>query len=208
VMSIKPSKIFQCPLCNERAVTVIHQKDSDHAIVKCASCGINMDVRWYRAYDNVDAYSEFCDVIMKDTIEKYLKDGFETCITETNSDSLIKLNKDHLAKIVSFINYKSGVGKITLAVKISAALAQHYNKKVLLVDSDPQTNATFYLMEEEKWKNLADNNRTIKELFDAALHDQLQDFDLRNIIVDNGLQIHQYTNNLHLIPSHLDLHEN
>jgi len=135
VMPKKSFKIFQCPICNEQAVIVNHEKDSDYAIVKCASCGTSMNVRWYRSYDNVDTYSEFYDTIMEGRLY-------------TNAP-LTKLNKDHFAKIVSFINYKGGVGKTTLAVEISAVLAQHYNKKVLLIDSDPQTNATFYLM--ERW---------------------------------------------------------
>ncbi|MEM2175508.1 MAG: AAA family ATPase [Candidatus Micrarchaeia archaeon] len=173
VMPKKSFKIFQCPICNEQAVIVNHEKDSDYAIVKCASCGISMNVRWYRSYDNVDAYSEFYDAIMegrlytkpptsvtneslernispqKDITEQHLKNEIETYTTSISNALLTKLNKDHFAKIVSFINYKGGVGKTTLAVEISAVLAQHYNKKVLLIDSDPQTNATFYLM--ERW---------------------------------------------------------
>jgi len=109
-----------------------------------------------------------------------------------------------MAKVVSFVNYKGGVGKTTLAVEISAALAYHYNKRILLIDADPQTNATFYLMDEKTWENYAKNKKTMKELFDAALNDQ--SFDIRNIIVSSGLEIHLRTRNLHIIPSHLDLH--
>ncbi len=46
-----------------------------------------------------------------------------------------------MAKIISFINQKGGVGKTTSAVSISAALSiKKYN--VLLVDLDPQCNAS------------------------------------------------------------------
>ena len=46
------------------------------------------------------------------------------------------------AKIVSFSNQKGGVGKTTSCVNIAAQIANKANKKVLLVDMDPQGNAT------------------------------------------------------------------
>ena len=45
-------------------------------------------------------------------------------------------------KIVSFSNQKGGVGKTTSCVNIAAQIANKANKKVILVDMDPQGNAT------------------------------------------------------------------
>ena len=49
-----------------------------------------------------------------------------------------------MAKVISFINYKGGVGKTTTTFHVGCGLAMFEpNKKVLLIDADPQTNLTF-----------------------------------------------------------------
>lgn len=47
-----------------------------------------------------------------------------------------------MGKIVSFSNQKGGVGKTTSCVNISAQIANKANKRVLMIDMDPQGNAT------------------------------------------------------------------
>ncbi|HIF9162573.1 TPA: ParA family protein, partial [Photobacterium damselae] len=46
------------------------------------------------------------------------------------------------APVVSFINMKGGVGKTTLCISVADYLANTLGKSVLVIDIDPQFNAT------------------------------------------------------------------
>ncbi len=105
-----------------------------------------------------------------------------------------------MGRVVSFINYKGGVGKTTLAVEISASLAHHHGRRVLLMDLDPQTNATFYLMEEEDWDKWQAQKGSLKNVFEAAMAGE--SFDIRQAIKSPAIERIQ---RLHLLPSHLEL---
>jgi len=61
------------------------------------------------------------------------------------------------ARRISIFNHKGGVGKTTLTLNIAGALAE-LNKRVLLVDSDPQCNLTSYLVEEPVLDDLLDRS--------------------------------------------------
>ncbi|WP_431027808.1 ParA family protein [Lysinibacillus sp. LZ02] len=82
-------------------------------------------------------------------------------------------------KTLTFFNNKGGVGKTTLTVNLASYLQTNYNKKVLVLDADPQANSTQLVIHPEKWNELypeafgtnnhTTENKTIKSLFQPLL---------------------------------------
>lgn len=54
-----------------------------------------------------------------------------------------------MGKVISFINLKGGVGKTTTTVALAEFLTYEFNKKVLVIDLDPQTNTTILLINQD-----------------------------------------------------------
>lgn len=111
-------------------------------------------------------------------------------------------------EIVSFINYKGGVGKTTLTSNIAAELA-YKGARVLLVDLDPQANLTFSFINVDEWEELNEDSRTIKHWYDEFLNGD-RDVSLRNLIisptnVNEQLEILEAKGHVDLISSHLEL---
>lgn len=74
-----------------------------------------------------------------------------------------------MAKKVSLINMKGGVGKSTLTVNLAWHFAayQHWLRKVLVVDLDPQFNASQYLLGVSQYEEiLKKGNPTVWEIFE------------------------------------------
>lgn len=83
-------------------------------------------------------------------------------------------------KVIALINFKGGVGKTANTVNLAACLAQPpHNKKVLIVDLDPQCNASLWLLEKNHWKeHTAGLRNSVFQIFqDHLMGTHLFDFD-------------------------------
>jgi chromosome partitioning protein len=69
-----------------------------------------------------------------------------------------------MATTIALLNMKGGVGKTTLAVNLAWHLHQNEQKNVLLVDLDPQFNATQYVMDYQTFQNHRKDAGTIADL--------------------------------------------
>ena len=90
-----------------------------------------------------------------------------------------------MATVIAFINLKGGVAKTTTTVAVAQMLVAEFRKRVLVIDLDPQTNATAILIGDDRWRQLNDQGQTIAQLFRDALNGEKKTFDITKAIQKN-----------------------
>ena len=70
-----------------------------------------------------------------------------------------------MAKRVSVINFKGGVGKTTLAFNLAAGLARYHDARVLVVDVDHQSSLSIVCMGTDAWGDAAESGNTVDNVF-------------------------------------------
>ena len=70
-----------------------------------------------------------------------------------------------MAKKVSIINFKGGVGKTTLAFHLATGLVRYHEAKVLLIDVDHQSTLSIMCLLGDKWDKKSNAHETINPVF-------------------------------------------
>lgn len=90
---------------------------------------------------------------------------------------------------ICFFNNKGGVGKTTLACNVGAYLAEHHNLRVLLVDADPQCNATQLILDEATTEELYPVGTATKSLPYDTLRDVLSPLNAGEATISGDIRI-------------------
>ena len=109
-----------------------------------------------------------------------------------------------MAHVFSTINLKGGVGKTTTTVAMAEFMSGAMGKRVLVIDLDPQTNATVMMIGEDRWRQLNDKEHTIARLFKDALDPDNKRFDF-DATLQKGVSNVKEACTIDLLPSSLDL---
>jgi chromosome partitioning protein len=115
-----------------------------------------------------------------------------------------KKRKLPMTHIISVINFKGGVGKTTTTVALAETLSGEMGKRVLVIDLDPQTNATLMLIGEDRWFDLNAKGHTLATVFKDALDPENKRFNLEMALQKRVSDV-DAARTIDLLPSSLDL---
>ena len=77
-----------------------------------------------------------------------------------------------MAKRISIINFKGGVGKTTLAFHLGTGLAWLHGSRVLLFDMDHQSSLSILCLGSARWQRSIKEKHTVDEIFKSFVGDE------------------------------------
>ena len=77
-----------------------------------------------------------------------------------------------MAKRISIINFKGGVGKTTLAFHLGTGLSWLHGSRVLLVDMDHQSSLSILCLGPARWQKAIEERCTVNEVFKSFVGDE------------------------------------
>lgn len=107
-----------------------------------------------------------------------------------------------MGHVIATTNMKGGVGKTTLTVNIATALAKYHNKRVLVVDLDPQISATLSLMSPSDFARLRRDRHTLKFLLQQEIAGTPGNVQVHDVIQPYGGSV----KGLDILPGDIDLY--
>jgi len=109
-----------------------------------------------------------------------------------------------MAKRISIINFKGGVGKTTLAFEFATGLVLFFERcRVLLIDMDHQSSLSIVCLGTKEWRDAVAAKKTTNEIFRPFIG-QKNTFPGSEIIIQNPLRKEKYKT-LDLVPAGLEL---
>jgi len=108
-----------------------------------------------------------------------------------------------MAKRVSIINFKGGVGKTTLAFHLGTGLARYHDARVLLIDMDHQSSLSVICLRSERWVKKAQEKLTVDTIFQPFIDDSTTP-PRKEIIVNSPLNDQDYAG-MDIVPASLQL---
>ena len=112
-----------------------------------------------------------------------------------------------MAKRISVINFKGGVGKTTFSFQFAAGLARYHKSRVLLVDLDHQSSLSIVCLTAPIWQGLVASNLTINQIFRPFI-DPSSPFPGREIIQKDAIKTIPWSRDyktLDIVPASLQL---
>jgi len=109
-----------------------------------------------------------------------------------------------MAKRISVINFKGGVGKTTLAFELAAGLARfHKPAKVLAIDMDHQSSLSIVCLGAQKWDSVVASDDVVDKVFKSFVYEGAS---MPGAEIVHSTELNQFNyGNLQIVPASLAL---